>query len=248
MPESKEPKLDLPEEAAPECTEPAAEDSLAEIHTQSDAAVAREKAAEVESGKPKKKKELRRFNPHETARVDSLAGLPLASFKQRLIAFIIDFLIVGSAVAVVVALINYLLVSVWHVQEHLLDVTKEHVQVHAQVEFEKINETVQAIAMLLYFGLSVWRTNGLTLGKRIMRIRVVSLTHERITLWQSCERALGYGASMLEAGFGFFQFFIYPNRTCVHDRIAETIVVQEPKIKSQEPKIKSQNPKIKTKS
>jgi hypothetical protein len=133
---------------------------------------------------------------------------------------------------VTVGLINYLLISVWHVQEHLLDLSKEHVHMHAQVEFEKINETVQAIAMLLYFGLSVWRTNGLTLGKRILRIRVVSLTHERITLWQSCERALGYGASALEAGFGFFQFFIYPNRTCVHDRIAETIVVQEPKVKA----------------
>jgi len=39
------------------------------------------------------------------------------------------------------------------------------------------------------------------------------------------ERALGYSASTLEAGFGFFQFFTARNRQCVHDRIAETIVV-----------------------
>lgn len=30
---------------------------------------------------------------------------------------------------------------------------------------------------------------------------------------------------MLEGGFGFFQFFINRNHQCVHDRIAETIVV-----------------------
>jgi uncharacterized RDD family membrane protein YckC len=60
-----------------------------------------------------------------------------------------------------------------------------------------------------------------------MRIRVVSLVHHRITFWQAMKRALGYGASILEGGFGFFQYFTNPNRCCVHDRIAETIVVKE---------------------
>ena len=46
-------------------------------------------------------------------------------------------------------------------------------------------------------------------------------------LWQSLERALGYGASFLEGGFGFLQYFIHRNRQTVHDRIAETIVVDE---------------------
>jgi uncharacterized RDD family membrane protein YckC len=45
---------------------------------------------------------------------------------------------------------------------------------------------------------------------------------------------LGYGASALEAGFGFFQYFLQPNRACVHDRIAETIVVKEPREKKSE--------------
>jgi len=53
------------------------------------------------------------------------------------------------------------------------------------------------------------------------------LAHERLNLWHSIERALGYGASMLEFGFGFLQYFIHPNCQTVHDRIAETIVVSE---------------------
>ena len=48
------------------------------------------------------------------------------------------------------------------------------------------------------------------------------------------ERALGYGASMLEGGFGFAQYFTNPNRCCVHDRIAETIVVSDKKRPAQE--------------
>jgi uncharacterized RDD family membrane protein YckC len=60
-----------------------------------------------------------------------------------------------------------------------------------------------------------------------MRIRVVSTAHEHLSLWSCIERALGYGASALEGGFGFVQYFIHPNRRTVHDRIAETIVVKE---------------------
>jgi uncharacterized RDD family membrane protein YckC len=50
-----------------------------------------------------------------------------------------------------------------------------------------------------------------------------------LSLWHCIERALGYAASALEAGFGFAQFFLHPNRQTVHDRIAETIVVADPR-------------------
>ena len=83
------------------------------------------------------------------------------------------------------------------------------------------------IALVLYFGLATYLGNGKTLGKKFLKIRVVSLTHSKMTFFQSIERSLGYGASFLEGGFGFIQFFINPNRRTVHDRIAETIVVDE---------------------
>jgi uncharacterized RDD family membrane protein YckC len=90
-----------------------------------------------------------------------------------------------------------------------------------------VHEWRSLIVIVLYFGFCTYFTNGKTLGKWMTRVRVVSLTHERVSLWQAMERALGYGASALEAGFGFLQFFINRNRQCVHDRIAETIVVDE---------------------
>ena len=85
------------------------------------------------------------------------------------------------------------------------------------------------VCIVLYFCLATYFGNGKTLGKLFLRIRVVSLVHERMSLWHSFERALGYGASALEGGFGFFQYFIHPNKRTVHDRIAETIVVKEGK-------------------
>ena len=39
------------------------------------------------------------------------------------------------------------------------------------------------------------------------------------------ERSFGYGASFLELGLGFAQFFIQRNRQCARDRLAETVVI-----------------------
>jgi uncharacterized RDD family membrane protein YckC len=76
-----------------------------------------------------------------------------------------------------------------------------------------------------YISLSVYVSNGWTLGKRALGIRVVSTVNERMTLWQSVERALGYGVSAAELGLGFLQYFVAPNCRTTHDRIADTVVI-----------------------
>lgn len=81
------------------------------------------------------------------------------------------------------------------------------------------------MGFVAYFGLTTFIGRGATLGKWLVGIRVVSQVHSHLSLWHCIERALGYAASSLEAGFGFFQYFAHPNRQTVHDRIAETIVI-----------------------
>jgi uncharacterized RDD family membrane protein YckC len=164
------------------------------------------------------------FNPHETARAESLAGMPLAAFGRRLAAYLIDIVLVFGTYKPAMDGLHFLLFNVLGMREELY----RSAHVHAEFHFDVLVEVAWVLWLVLYFGLCVWRTNGLTLGKRLLRIRVVSLTHQRITFWQSAERALGYGASLLEAGFGFLQYFLYPNHRCLHDRIAETIVIAEP--------------------
>ena len=53
------------------------------------------------------------------------------------------------------------------------------------------------ILPFLYFGLSTYFTNGQTIGKKIMHIRVVSPVRERLTLKDSFERAFAYSASFV---------------------------------------------------
>jgi uncharacterized RDD family membrane protein YckC len=140
--------------------------------------------------------------------------VPLASFWSRAAAFVIDFMIV-LAIYIPVEIVRQYLV---------LEYTHQPFHIATNFNFRELGDL---IFLVLYSGFSVWLTNGQTIGKCLLRIRVVSLKYPEITLWQALERALGYGASTLEGGFGFIQFFIHHNRQCVHDRIAETIVVTE---------------------
>ena len=153
------------------------------------------------------------YTPHATDRMEALAGLPLASFWARATAFLTDMVVVLVAYIPVMWLIKWLAVG-------------RRTDAHIDITWD-FHEWSNVVFVLLYFGLTLFWGNGRTLGKRLLRIRVVSLVHERITFWQAIERALGYGASFLEGGFGFVQYFTHPNRCCVHDRIAETIVVKD---------------------
>lgn len=148
------------------------------------------------------------YRARETAREDEIDGLQLATFTRRAAGFAIDFALISLLRRPVEFLWGAYAPHQW--QRHTL-INLAHV--------------LDVIVLILYFCLALYIGNGQTIGKRIMRIRVISLTHKHITLWQALERALGYGASFLEAGFGFAQFFIRRNRQCAHDRLAETIVI-----------------------
>ncbi len=158
----------------------------------------------------------RTFDAHETARLLQLNGKPLAPFKNRAAAFILDFAL-AFVLFTALLILSGRLAKILNVP--IADVT-------LKFDFE---HWYSILFLVIYFALSTYWTNGRTIGKWLFRIKVVSLLRERMSFWQSIERALGYGASFLEFGFGFLQYFIHPNRRTVHDRIAETIVVQDRK-------------------
>jgi uncharacterized RDD family membrane protein YckC len=151
----------------------------------------------------------RYFHAHETERMLALEGVRLAAFWQRILGYTVDL--------VVAIVIWWPLVFCWH--RYLL---RESDIRNLSWDF---HERSNLVVMLLYWGLSTYLWNGRTVGKWVARTRVVSLVSERMGLWQSLERALGYGAAVLEVGLGFVQIFWDKNRMCAQDRLAETIVV-----------------------
>jgi uncharacterized RDD family membrane protein YckC len=152
-----------------------------------------------------------RFAAIAPGRHSQLEGCRLAGFGKRAAAWLIDFTLIA-----VVALVFGLALAIQK--------STDTVNVHFD-PFDPAHGILDVVLLVAYFGLMTYFGRGQTPGKRLMKIRVVSLTHEHLSLWHSVERALGYAASALEAGFGFWQYFVHPNHQTVHDRIAETIVI-----------------------
>lgn len=176
---------------------------------------------------------MRTFSAKETEWLLELDGVELAGFWRRAFAFLIDGVLAWGTFALTVMLVALLF---YRVRQHLGYAVPEHVNFDL-TGHHLLGKVIDVLVPVAYFGLCTWWGKGRSVGKRLMKIRVVSLVHRHLGLWHSVERALGYGAAALEGGFGFVQFFIHPYRRCVQDRIAETIVVTERGYKTMQGKL-----------
>ena len=183
---------------------------------------------------------MRTFSARETEWLLELDGIELASFWRRGFAFMLDWIIVSILLSVFVGGGIAIYLKVRERQGHPIPghlnfdlvpgntkITSDDPKFDETMHNEGLHIVADIAIPVLYFGLLTWKGKGRSPGKRLLRIRVVSIVHRHLSLWHSIERALGYGAAALEGGFGFVQFFIHPYRRCVQDRIAETIVVTE---------------------
>jgi uncharacterized RDD family membrane protein YckC len=191
---------------------------------------------------------MRNFSARETEWMLELDGIELAGFRRRALAFVIDWILISFVFVIMAALIGGAYLGVRHLlgkpmpnfahvvndkdTDYNFNIGPGHTVVkdrgvEKSIAQETIDLLTDVIVPVLYFGILLWRGKGRTPGKRLMKIRVVSIVHRHLSFWHCVERALGYGAAALELGFGFIQFFIHPYRRCAQDRLAETIVVTE---------------------
>jgi len=78
----------------------------------------------------------------------------------------------------------------------------------------------------LYFTLSHASRRGQTLGKRLLGIRVVQLAGERLSLFESFERAAAYLEIPATLGLSLVSLWRDPNRRLPHDRVVHTAVLR----------------------
>ena len=103
---------------------------------------------------------MKKFNPHETARLIELDGVKLAPFFRRASAFYIDLIV---AVALGIAL------YVGH--RYFTGGFTNNADIKIDFNFEN---WYSLVALVLYFGLATYFGNGKTLGKKLVKIRVIS--------------------------------------------------------------------------
>jgi uncharacterized RDD family membrane protein YckC len=151
----------------------------------------------------------------------------LATIRKRFVAFFIDWIILILIYLCIIILFSLVNMSISKVNVHsIFDVEIE--MNNAQPFLITVMKFLFGLLPFLYFTISFYFCRGQTIGKYLLRIRVLSLYHKQLGLWHCIERSLGYFASALEFGFGYIQAFWNPNRMTLHDKIGETIVIKLP--------------------
>lgn len=152
--------------------------------------------------------------------------LTIAPYSRRILSFLIDGIIISLFYVILQLVFQFLGFQVLAID----------VQNFTHVVFKSsgLGHTAQFIIKwilisipTLYFTLTTLFLNGQTFGKKIFRIQIISLYHKKIGFWHCLERSLGYVASTLEFGLGFVQAVWNNNRMTLHDKIAETMVINK---------------------
>jgi uncharacterized RDD family membrane protein YckC len=149
-------------------------------------------------------------------------SLPIASVQKRISAFVIDDIMV--ALFFLIIFYDQLLVIVSHTSGMMS--AEEITLIQAQLrQFSVDNLLVMLSVKVLYHTVPVWQ-NGMTLGKYIMKIRVIDLKMgDRPSLIQAFLRALLRIGSEIFFYLGFIMAFMMPLRQTFHDKLSNCVVV-----------------------
>ena len=149
-------------------------------------------------------------------------SLPIASAQKRISAFVIDDLMV--ALFILIIFYDQLLSMVSHTSGVI---TPEEITIIQEQlrQFSVDNLVIMLSIKVLYHTVPVWQ-NGTTLGKYIMKIRVIDLnTGSRPSLLQAFLRGLLRIGSEIFFYLGFIMAFMMPLRQTFHDKLSNCVVI-----------------------
>lgn len=153
--------------------------------------------------------------------MDEPNTLNIASVQKRVVAFVIDDLVVSL----------FFMIIFYDQAVTLLQAAPQAQQADTQIILERMNQFVSAniiplfILKIIYHTVPVWQ-NGMTLGKYIMKIRIVSLeTQEKPVFMTAFLRAVLRIPSELFFYLGFLMAFFVPLTQTFHDKFSNCVVI-----------------------
>jgi len=147
-------------------------------------------------------------------------ALPIASMQKRMLSFVIDDIVISL----------FFLIIFYDQLLSLLSSSTELDQI-SEVSMEMMNGFIAENIMivlgikLLYHTILIWQ-NGMTIGKYVAKIRVISLNSEaRPSFQQAFLRASVRLLSESVFYLGFMLAFFLPMRQTLHDKLSNCVVI-----------------------
>ncbi|MGF7081755.1 RDD family protein [Mucilaginibacter sp. UYCu711] len=154
---------------------------------------------------------------HEVAELRQLFGFQkqallqyFGSFDQRATAAVIDWFLVSTACAVLAFIVTIFLsnkIALIAVALSLL--------------------VIIPIVNLVYHIVMESSAKQGTYGKQILKIRVCDMQGDRISTSHAAGRNFAKVLSVLTLGIGYLYCFFNKQQQCLHDRVAETLVIKD---------------------
>ncbi|MCX7978391.1 MAG: RDD family protein [Bdellovibrionaceae bacterium] len=137
----------------------------------------------------------------------------IAPVSDRVVSFVIDFLVFSPVIGLLVA----------------RDIRELRLLTLFGADQQSINEVFSLIVLGVAFWsvllsmLFLWFWQA-TPGQRFLKIRVLSLDGQHLTLTQCFLRSLGFFVGLVSLGLLFFGVMAHSHRRALHDRLSDTIV------------------------
>jgi len=138
-------------------------------------------------------------------------GFSYAHLFKRFLAFIID-IIVLYAIYVLFGYLNDFIAGL-------------HTELRTQLL--QASFILMIIVMVLYFPYTESRRNGSSVGKTIMKLKVVTLNDEKLSFMRSLFRFICFLIEMLILPFGTLLAFVNPRKQTFKDLLSKTVVVNK---------------------
>jgi uncharacterized RDD family membrane protein YckC len=154
------------------------------------------------------------------APADRPAALAYAGLQVRIVAFILDVMVLISfGMLFAAAILAFLVVEM-----------RLHDDNPPNRDFV-ISGVIAALYLLTFpplYHVLLWKWWGQTIGKMAVHIKVLSRSGGRVSLGRSALRFLGYAASVAPLFLGIVIALFDGERRTLHDRLADTVVVELP--------------------
>jgi uncharacterized RDD family membrane protein YckC len=164
-------------------------------------------------------------------------GQRLAEFWERLVAHLIDSLLISAASMILTApFFLYFMAEVWLPMMADIEPSAElpWTAIGGLLLLQAGLFLVMLLLAYVYYVEVMLRGGGQTLGKRALKLRIVPLDPAaRLGRGMALRRYLvQFGAGFLIPAFsyldGLWQLWDKPYRQCLHDKWAQTVVVKQP--------------------